>query len=227
MSSFIIYTDGACRGNPGPGGWATVIYDVQNNHIFELGAHAKHTTNNRMELEAARHALESISAKSGVITMYVDSTYVIQGITEWVPGWQRRGWVTANGSPVVNRDLWEHLWARVQVLKKHCSLEWKHILGHAGIPGNERADEIAQNFADQKSVSLYDGSSKDYALNLVDIPEAKPNASKASKKRSGKTAYSYLSLVDGVLQKHKTWDECSARVQGVRNAKYKKALSAD
>lgn len=227
MSSILIYADGACRGNPGPGGWGAVILNTQTQTIHEIGGRADRTTNNRMEIQAASSALASIADSPGAVTFYLDSTYVIDGITKWVHGWQRNGWKTSTGAAVVNQDLWEALFRNVKLREKNSKISWKHILGHAGIPGNERADEIATAFADKQSIELYNGSSLNYSLDLVNIPEPDLSKKKASKNRSGKKAYIYLSLVNGVLQRHATWDECSARVKGVAKAKFKKALSSE
>ena len=138
MSSFIIYTDGACRGNPGPGGWAAVIYDIKNNHIFELGAHAEHTTNNRMELTAVIRALEALK-RTCQLQIYTDSVYVQKGMTEWLASWKARGWRTSDKKPVKNDDLWQQLDGLAQAHE----IEWIWVKGHAGHEGNERADALA------------------------------------------------------------------------------------
>ncbi len=134
-----IYTDGACSGNPGPGGWgALLIYKGREKELF---GGAADTTNNRMELMAAIKALESLKAEySGDIIIWTDSVYVKDGITKWIHGWKKRGWRKADRKPVVNQDLWKMLDAQVQGK----SIEWKWVKGHAGIEGNERADELAR-----------------------------------------------------------------------------------
>jgi ribonuclease HI len=137
-----IYTDGACTGNPGPGGWGVVIY-FDNNACHELGGGAKQTTNNRMEMQAAIAALEFMQTldQSGV-PLFTDSEYVLKGITSWLPGWKRRGWKTSQGKPVLNQDLWEIL-DELNTPK----IEWRHVRGHSGVAGNERCDVIARAFA--------------------------------------------------------------------------------
>jgi ribonuclease HI len=220
--SITIFTDGSSRGNPGPGGWATVIRTEK--EVFELGGREDHTTNNRMELMAAIEALAFLKTKNvggEKILVQSDSKYVIQGITSWVFGWKRNGWITAGKKEVGNRDLWEKLSA----LASGFSLEWKYVEGHAGHPGNERCDEIATSFADKVSIDLYGGARDKYSIDLDAVPLA---SAKAAKKKSSSSikAYSYLSLVDGALQIHKTWAECEARVKGVRGAKFKKSISA-
>src|SRR5437870_3906932 len=104
----VVFTDGAAKGNPGPGGWGVVIATPEG-HVTELGGGAPHTTNNRMELSGAIAALTHLERQSERILMYTDSTYVIQGVSQWVHGWRRRGWKTVEGADVLNRDLWERL----------------------------------------------------------------------------------------------------------------------
>ncbi len=140
MTETKIYTDGACSGNPGPGGWATRIR-YANGTICELGGFAPETTNNRMELQAAIEALKNIDS-SDRITIVTDSEYVLKGITEWIHGWKRRGWRTAAKKPVLNQDLWQQLDAL-----NSAAVRWEYTRGHAGDPDNERCDEIAQAFS--------------------------------------------------------------------------------
>ncbi|MFC0677548.1 ribonuclease HI [Lysobacter korlensis] len=135
-----IHTDGACLGNPGPGGWAALLrYRGKERELF--GGEAA-TTNNRMELMAAIMALEALSEPC-VVTLHTDSQYVRQGITEWMKNWVRRGWKTAGGDPVKNRDLWERLHAASQ---RH-TIDWRWVKGHSGNPDNERVDVLARNAA--------------------------------------------------------------------------------
>jgi ribonuclease HI len=133
----VIHTDGACSGNPGPGGWGAVLHAGSNEK--ELWGGELQTTNNRMELMAAIHALEALT-KPCRVELHTDSQYVQKGITEWVRGWKARGWKTADKSPVKNRDLWEALDAAAA---KH-DLRWHWVKGHAGHPENERADALAR-----------------------------------------------------------------------------------
>jgi ribonuclease HI len=139
-----VYTDGACSGNPGPGGWG-VLVQLSNGQEQELGGGAAQTTNNRMELQAAIEAvkfLESIALPSAKACIYTDSEYVKNGITKWLLNWKKRGWKTAQGKPVLNQDLWEALDALNP--NQH---EWQYIKAHAGHPGNERVDAIARAFS--------------------------------------------------------------------------------
>ena len=132
-----IYTDGACSGNPGPGGWGAVL--LYGEHRREISGASADTTNNRMELTAAIRALEALKRPTEV-ALYTDSTYVKDGITRWLPGWKAKGWRTASKSPVKNRDLWEALDALAQ---RH-DVTWHWVKGHAGDPENERADTLAR-----------------------------------------------------------------------------------
>jgi len=132
----IIYTDGACRGNPGPGGWG-VIFNYKGK-IKELYGAEKQTTNNRMELMAAIQSLESLTRPCSV-QLNSDSSYVLKGITDWMPNWKKRGWKTAAKTPVKNEDLWRRLDAAIA---RH-NVEWKWVKGHSGDTGNDRADALA------------------------------------------------------------------------------------
>ena len=138
MNHVIIYTDGACKGNPGPGGWGALLRcGTAEKELF--GGEAE-TTNNRMELTAVIEALAALKRPCRV-TLYLDSEYVRKGITEWLPGWKARGWRTAARQPVKNADLWQRLDALVQ--GSGHQIEWRWVKGHAGDPGNERADALA------------------------------------------------------------------------------------
>lgn len=134
----VIYTDGACSGNPGPGGWGSVM--MYNGHRRELSGGEKETTNNRMEMMAVIVALETLK-RACKVELNTDSTYVMKGITEWLGAWKARGWKTAAKKPVKNVDLWQRLDAAVS---RH-DIRWKWVRGHSGVPENERADELARN----------------------------------------------------------------------------------
>ena len=132
----IIHTDGACSGNPGPGGWGAIL--TYGEHEKELKGGEPHTTNNRMELMAAISALEALK-RSSTVEMHTDSKYVQDGISKWIHGWKRNGWKTADKKPVKNVDLWQRLDAAIQ--KHH--VKWHWVKGHAGHELNERADRLA------------------------------------------------------------------------------------
>jgi ribonuclease HI len=134
----VIYTDGACKGNPGPGGWGALL--SQGNIEKEIFGGELGTTNNRMELSAVIQALSALKRPCKV-TLYLDSEYVRKGITEWIHGWKARGWKTAAKAPVKNVDLWQRLDA--VVASSGHTIDWRWVKGHAGDPGNERADGLA------------------------------------------------------------------------------------
>ena len=136
-NTIVIHTDGACSGNPGPGGWGAILH--WKGHEKELSGAEAETTNNRMELTAAIAALEALKRRSKV-RLVTDSTYVRDGVTKWIHGWKRNGWKTAAKKPVKNVDLWQRLDALTQ---KH-DIDWQWIKGHAGHAENERADELAR-----------------------------------------------------------------------------------
>ncbi|RPH94720.1 MAG: ribonuclease HI [Lysobacterales bacterium] len=132
-----IYSDGACSGNPGPGGWGSVL--LYNSHRRELSGGEPQTTNNRMELMAVIHALETLKRPCEVI-VHTDSTYVMKGMTEWLAQWKKRDWRTADRKPVKNVELWQRL---EQAMHRH-RVRWRWVRGHSGVPENERADELAR-----------------------------------------------------------------------------------
>ena len=218
----IIFSDGSSRGNPGPGGWGAIV--LSDGKVKELGGREKHTTNNRMELLGAINGLVSLGGPASKLEIVVntDSSYVINGITKWVFGWQKNGWKNSMKDDVVNRDLWEEL-IKTSEGKK---IKWNYVGGHIGVPGNERCDEIATAFADDADIELFNGNLFDYKIDLFAVKGCQIKI--ASKSSSKKSAYSYLSLVNGVLNIDKTWGECEKRVKGVKgNVKFKKATSVE
>ena len=142
MENLIIYTDGGCSGNPGPGGWGTVIIDGTN--ITKLSGGEKQTTNNRMELSAAINALDAVVKNTGWrnrhVEVYSDSQYVKNGITSWIKNWKKNGWRTAAKKPVLNQDLWIAL----DNLYNQLDIEWKWVKGHAGVEYNEICDQLCK-----------------------------------------------------------------------------------
>ncbi|GLR26776.1 ribonuclease H [Limnobacter litoralis] len=136
MPSVVMYADGACKGNPGPGGWGAYLQSGQ--HVKELCGGEAHTTNNRMELMAVIAGLNSLKKRCSV-DVYLDSQYVRKGITEWMPKWKLNGWRTADKKPVKNADLWQTL---DEASVRHL-IRWHWVKGHSGVPGNEKADQLA------------------------------------------------------------------------------------
>jgi ribonuclease HI len=160
-----IFTDGSSKGNPGPGGWgAIIVYPEQGRGagtVVEIGGRDEYTTNNKMELAACIKALESLPV--GVeVTLYSDATYVVKGMTEWIHNWMKKNWRTSTKKAVENKDLWMDLY-QASVDKK---IHWKLIAGHAGVPANERCDEIATTFADVGKIALYNGTRAKYSVRL-------------------------------------------------------------
>ena len=140
--SIKVYTDGACRGNPGPGGWG--VYIQLNDEEKDLYGGNPETTNNQMEMQAALEALKYLKDKNDVIELFTDSNYLRQGITEWIHKWKSNNWRTAAKKPVANRDLW----IEISDLNEKMNVQWNWVKGHAGDPGNERADQLANLGAD-------------------------------------------------------------------------------
>jgi ribonuclease HI len=227
----VVFCDGAAKGNPGPGGWGVVIATPEG-QVTELGGGVAHTTNNKMELTAAIQGLTAISGVDGSVAMYTDSSYVIKGISEWIWGWRRRGWKTAEGTDVLNRDLWQALDALVSARGKG-TISWNYVRGHSGIPGNERVDAIADGLARGQQIVFYCGPLIGYTVPIFDLPDDTSVPKRSSKASGGArsssskaAAYSYLSLVDGTPMRHSTWADCERRVKGRSGARYKKAISA-
>jgi ribonuclease HI len=229
INRIVVFTDGAAKGNPGPGGWGAIIVTPAG-EVTELGGRAAETTtNNRMELTGAIKALSELRDTPGAVAMYTDSTYVIEGIRAWIFGWRKRGWKTAAGGDVLNRDLWERLDELVAARGKG-AVHWHYVRGHAGIPGNERVDEIADGLAQGQQIALYRGPLIGYSRAILDLPSEtilprRPAPGGRAGSRS-KTPFSYLSVVDGELARHTTWAECERRVKGRTGARFKKAMSA-
>jgi ribonuclease HI len=227
-SEIIVFTDGAAKGNPGPGGWGAIVATPEH-YVTELGGGSPHTTNNKMELGGAIGALEHVAERPEPVAIYTDSTYLIQGITQWVWGWRKRDWKTATGTDVLNRDLWERLLALVGA-RERGSIDWRWVRGHVGTPGNERCDEIAVAFSMQQPPDLYAGPLDGYLVSIGELPEdtALPKRTAGTSASKTKTAaHSYLSVVDGIPMRHRTWAECEGRVKGRSGARFKKATSAD
>ena len=223
-NKILLYTDGASKGNPGSGGWGalTVLPDGQ---VAEYGAGSPQATNNQMELTAVIEGIRSLAKVKGDLLILTDSSYVIQGIQKWVKRWQSNNWRTVSGQPVSNQALWQELVGLTERRKTMGLLEWQHVYGHVGIPGNEKVDSIADAYAKKQNPDLFIGRLEDYGIDPYKV-EAPPQQTE-KKSRSKKQAYSYLSLVNGEFQKHKTWKECEARVKGRTGAKFKKALSPE
>jgi len=228
--SIFIYSDGACSGNPGPGGWAAVIIFPEG-RVLECGGGERPTTNNRMEMLGAISALSLVRDRPEPVKLFTDSGLLINGIKGWIHGWKRNGWLTAAGKPVVNQDLWERLDALVQARKGR--LSWGHVKGHAGHEINERCDVIAVAFSKGLKTRLYEGPAVGCGYSLLEPGEEQlhkgasgEKKSSSSKPRSKAGGY-YLSFVEGRVERHITWPACQGRVNGVSGARFKKVSSAE
>jgi len=227
MKTLTIYTDGASRGNPGPGGWGAII--LVDGYAMEIAGGVKKATNNQMELQAVLEVLSDSGAKAhkGPVVVYSDSTYVVKGLSSWVYGWEKKGWITTAKTPVENKDIWVKLLVLLREYGKRLTIE--KVKGHAGDLYNERCDELAVAAALGKKETHFQGSQKDYDAFLKEIGTTKKVESGKvkvkSKARSSGPAYSYVSTVGGKVYTDKTWAACEARVKGTKGAKYQKVFS--
>lgn len=226
MSSWdaLLYTDGACSGNPGPGGWGSVLFNFKSKKVFELGAFENNTTNNRMEMQAIIEGLNlARDQKVSTILILTDSTYVIRGFTQWRHGWKKRGWTNSEGQPVLNQDLWKNLEKAAHQIK----IDWRYVRGHQGTPGNERVDEIAVCFSKNQHIELHYGLGPEhYLFDVLDIPDGEPVPEMKSKKAESRQSF-YVSLVNGVLSRHNDWGSCERTVKGQSKALFKKVSSEE
>lgn len=228
-NTIIVFTDGSSRGNPGPGGWGALI--ISGGMVTELAEGEESTTNNRMELSAARAALAYIESHKleGAIEIHTDSMYLLNGSTGWMYGWEKNGWKTASGEPVLNQDIWKDLGATLFRLKQKHTIEWKKVTGHSGHRGNDRVDEIATSAADHENPLLFNGTLTEYEKMLGGSVFESLGVETIEKRstKSTRPAFSYVSLVGGMIQIHKSWSECEARVKGKSGARFKKVFSKD
>lgn len=223
MKQATIFTDGAAKGNPGPGGYGAVV--VLGDQVQEIGEAKNPTTNNEMELRAVVAALRLVPDDIERVAVYTDSKYVVEGATGWTFGWIKNGWKTKTGSDVLHKSVWQEL---MQELKR-VPVEWHKVPGHVGIIGNERADSIASDLGAGKTIDLYSGPKAEYPYDVDNVSYDTEKAAErsAARKRQGQKAYSYVSAVDGVVETHKTWAACEARVKGKSGVRFKKALSPE
>lgn len=234
QNQILIYTDGACSGNPGPGGYGSIVI-ANSATVVELGEHFVQTTNNRMELQAVLSALKYCCDHFDEISqlqIFTDSVYVIRGSTQWLFGWKKRGWKTAAGDDVTNQDLWQIMDKLLYQISQKFSvkIKWSFIRGHKGIAGNERCDEIGVAFSKRNPVHLFNGTASTYHFdvsvlpNEESLPELKGIQSAADKEASKKNTW-YLSLINNQVAKYTTWKDCEAAVKGRPGVKFKKVTS--
>ncbi|MBX7231561.1 MAG: ribonuclease HI [Bdellovibrionales bacterium] len=224
--TLLIYTDGACSGNPGPGGWGCVIL-TPDLLVTELGGKQSSTTNNRMEITAALSALCFIENQPNNVLLFTDSTYVIRGMTQWIFAWKKNNWQTSENKSVANHDLWQQIAEVVLQRKKKYStdIEWRYVRAHVGTAGNERCDHIAVSMCHNRSYSFYQGPLDNYDLDLLSLPDFEPLPT-MHKHSSPKKAYSYLTYINGVVSRYSSWTECEKHVKGKPGALFKKAQTA-
>ncbi|OGR46178.1 MAG: ribonuclease HI [Elusimicrobia bacterium GWA2_66_18] len=222
---FVLFSDGACSGNPGPGGWACILVTPEG-RVRELAGRADATTNNRMEMTGVIAGLRAARGLPGKAVIHTDSTYVLGGIMKWLAGWKRRGWTTASGEPVKNEDLWRELDALVAARGRGV-IEWRWVKGHSGHDANERCDELAVALCRKRPHTLYCGPLLSYPYGSLAPCDHKPLPERSQARKSAEPSgpATYLSLLEGRLEKHATWDECSARVKGRSGARFKKVRS--
>lgn len=222
MEHFKIFTDGAAKGNPGPGGYGAVL--LLGDTVLEIGEGKELTTNNEMELRAVVEALKNVPADLKNVEVYTDSKYVVEGATGWIFGWMKNGWKTKAETDVSHKEIWQEL---IELLKK-VKVDWHKVPGHVGLIGNERADTIASDLGEKKDVALYNGKREGYEYEIENVEWDKEKAAERSKarKRQAQKAHSYISRVEGVIEIHKTWKECEDRVKGKKGVKFKKSISA-
>ena len=212
-TQFIVVSDGACRRNPGPGGWGLIVITPAD-EVTEFGGSEDASTNNRMELMGFYRGLQEVYRKmkdfpeARIIRVISDSKYVLENAEKFVDYWRRNGWKTGSGSDVKNQDLWEKIAKGLDLLKKNgVVLEYELVKGHAGNDANERADQIAVKFSRNEPVELYAGPLSAYPVSI----------------RTGEAfRTAYLSFVGGVLKRHETWTECEEEIRGKSNVKFKK-----
>ncbi len=233
-NEIIIHTDGAAKGNPGSGGWGSIII-INNEKVIELGGGVARATNNQMELQAMIEGLDHVAKKikpEGVqINIFSDSNYLLNGITSWIEGWKKNGWQTKAKQDVLNREYWEKLDEIKNKLSIKNELTFNKVKGHAGDPLNERCDDIASGFGLKEKLNLFSGSLKEheqlFGFTDKDVKNPVLDKKKTVSKNTGKQAYSYVSIIDNKIHSDKTWELCEKRVKGKSGAKFKKVFSKE
>jgi ribonuclease HI len=225
-ATLILYADGSCSGNPGPGAWAVLLIDPNNQKCLERVGTKDATTNNEMELQALIEGLKMVGADDS-LEVRLDSQYVIKGATLWRKGWKAKGWVKADGEPVKNLDYWKELDAILNSRFKKPT--FTYVAGHSGEPGNDRVDRLAQSAAKTQGSNPetvpFSGALADHPT-LGEKRAKRTRAPEPEEETEERITYPcYLSFIDGALSRHSTWPECEAQVKGRSGAKYKKVTS--
>ena len=214
----LIWSDGASRGNPGQGGWVVIIVSPEK-EVIELGGGEKYTTNSKMELMGAISARDHISKNNFTtaekILIHTDSKYVISGIWKWVHGWRRNNWQTSQKEEVLNRDFL----GKIIFSHRGKRIEWNISRTQRNAGETEDAIKLPR-FADGSNPPLYKGALSSIPFRFLICQKFHPQTK--TKSRSKAKAYSYLSMIDGAIMKHKTWEECEKRVKGKSGAKFKR-----
>lgn len=232
-TSLAIYSDGACSGNPGPGGFGAIVL-LPGRHVVELGGGEASTTNNQMELTGVIRGLQLIASEFSAgpsvynkIFIFTDSVYVIRGITQWIFGWMRSGWKNQQGELIANRDHWQDLFKVVSELKvKKITLDWNFVRGHVGVHGNERCDQIAVAFSKGQYVDLYSGGVANYRFDIMEFPSTEPLPEMKSRTAPDPNKKSWYVVLNGTQKLvFTTWKECEAAVKGRSGVKFKKVSS--
>ncbi len=223
QDTITLYTDGSSRGNPGPGGWAAIL--MSDSEVIELAGNKKPATNNQMELQAVIEGLAHAKRYyvDAHIELHADSRYVLNGIEKWLDGWVKKDWMTMAKKPVENKGQWVELMA----LRDHFGrkLKLNKVDGHSGHIYNDRCDELAVAAALGKNPKLFNGTIKEYETELANNPPQSENKSDKKSSTNKGAAYSYVSMVDGIVQADRDWATCEKRVKGKKGAKYKKVFS--
>lgn len=221
----IVFTDGACSGNPGPGGWGAIIC-YNEDRVIELGGGKASTTNNHMELFSILAVLQEIGETKNTISIYTDSTYVIHGATKWIWGWAKKNWVNSENNVVSNKDLWEKL--HQNLTRKNFQLKWNYVRGHTGVVGNERCDQIAVAFSKGETPYLYRTDYNHYSYKIFPLPkpEPVPEMKFGNNVKKDEKVY-YISLINGVVSRYQTWSECESAVKGRPGVRFKKVKNQE
>lgn len=213
---YYIVSDGACMKNPGPGGWGLIVA-TPTDHVIEFGGDEKDSTNNRMELMGFYRGMQEVFRRAKVepgnkvLHAISDSKYVLDGAAKYIKNWERNGWKTSTGDPVKNQEMWEKVAKGLAMFKEiGFKLEYELVKGHSGNDANERVDQIAVKYSRGEPIDLYEGPLAQYPIQI----------------QTGAPYHlTYLSLVNGKLSRHKTWDECKKATEGKPGSKYKKVTN--
>ncbi len=217
IPNYQLFTDGACSGNPGPGGFG-YLWLTPDHLAFEGGGFVSHTTNNAMELMAILEGIRARPSEMKSVVLYSDSKYALDGLTKYIHNWVSNGFMSAAGEPIKNQSLWQDLYQEV-VQQRDYKISYHWIKGHAGIPLQERVDEIARTY------SQSDGASPNLELKSGQPVEVSTSVEAPSSSHSDSARAYYLVKKGDLILRYATWDECKSAVHGVPGVKFKKVHS--